>query len=71
MITVSHLLVLATTQNWSLHQLDVNNTFLYRDLYEEIYVSTTKSWGESSVLPSQVIVWLEVSFLTMVWYQRC
>jgi hypothetical protein len=37
--SVRCLLVLAAARGRSLHQLDVNNTFLHGDLHEEIYMS--------------------------------
>ncbi|RVW13324.1 Retrovirus-related Pol polyprotein from transposon RE1 [Vitis vinifera] len=38
-ISVRCLLALAAARGWSLHQMDVNNTFLHGDLHEEIYMS--------------------------------
>jgi hypothetical protein len=36
--TVRLILLLALTSSWRLHQLDVNNAFLHRILYDEVYM---------------------------------
>ena len=49
--SVRVLLSLAVSQDWSLHQLDVSNAFLYGDLEEQVFMEQPTGYvaqGESS-----------------------
>ena len=62
--TVRVLLSLAAIKGWSLLQMDVNNTFLDRDLFEKLYMDLLLcyfiQWG--GLLTKQIHLWLEVGF---------
>lgn len=45
MVTVRCLVSIAVNMNWPLYQLDVNNAFLYEDLYEDVYMVLPKGFN--------------------------
>ncbi|KAF5458390.1 hypothetical protein F2P56_022421 [Juglans regia] len=47
MTTVPCLLVVAATQQWIIHQLDVNNVLIQGDLDEEIYMTPPSGFSQS------------------------
>ena len=44
-MTIHLLLAVASTQNWYLHQLDVNNAFLHEDPDKDVYMSLPHGFG--------------------------
>jgi hypothetical protein len=44
LVTIRTLLSIASIKQWSLHQLDVKNSFLQGDLNEEAYMYGTSTW---------------------------
>ena len=50
--TIWALMPVAVKKGWELHQLDVNNAFLYGDLHEEIYMKLPL--GTTSSIPNAV-----------------
>ncbi|GJU58818.1 retrovirus-related pol polyprotein from transposon TNT 1-94 [Tanacetum coccineum] len=59
MVIVKALIALATHNNWLLEQWDVNNAFLHRDLYEEVYMKVPQGYATS--LPPNTVCKLNKS----------
>ncbi|KAJ9553297.1 hypothetical protein OSB04_017342 [Centaurea solstitialis] len=51
MVTVKTILALASINNWSLIQLDVNNAFLNGDLEEEVYMDIPQGYNVEGEFP--------------------
>lgn len=48
MVTVRYLIALSISNKWPLFQLDVNNAFLYGDLYEDVYMQLPLGYYEKN-----------------------
>lgn len=46
LVTVRCAIVVASTKNWEVHWLDVNNALLHRDLDEEVYTKDPQGFNK-------------------------
>lgn len=47
--TIRTVLAIVACQNWFLHQLDINNSFLHGDLHEDMYIVLPPNTHQSLV----------------------
>ncbi|GKB08575.1 RmlC-like cupins superfamily protein [Tanacetum coccineum] len=59
MVIVRIVLEISSINNWFVHQLDVNNAFLYGDLNEEVYMAVPSGYKKS--LPPNIVCILKKS----------
>lgn len=57
LVTLKVLLALVAEKGWSQNQLDASNTFLHRDLHEDVYISLLERYhgGKGKDLPSNPV----------------
>ncbi|GJR06022.1 ribonuclease H-like domain-containing protein [Tanacetum coccineum] len=48
MSTVRCIIAIVVTNNWTLYQLDINNAFLYGDLYEDVYMTLPDGYNDKN-----------------------
>lgn len=72
LVTVRCLLAITSVKGWHLYQFDVNNTFLHRDLHEDIYMK--KPPGYTKRTPTQVCKLLKILYglkqASRQWYSK-
>nr|GEW00751.1 retrovirus-related Pol polyprotein from transposon TNT 1-94 [Tanacetum cinerariifolium] len=59
MVSIRALLAVAVTKNWFIEQLDINNAFLYGDLYKEVYMTVPQ--GYPHLVPPKTVCKLKKS----------
>lgn len=59
MVTIRILLFIAFAWNWSVHQMDVHNAFLYGDLMEKMYMQPPLGFHTSSLV--WCVIWKNLS----------
>ncbi|GKD98566.1 retrovirus-related pol polyprotein from transposon TNT 1-94 [Tanacetum coccineum] len=59
MVSVRALLAVATTKDWFIERLDINNAFFHGDLYEEVYMTIPQ--GYPHTVPPNIVCRLKKS----------